>query len=1398
MPIITVPIGMMNSDNQDQAKSISFEVDHSDKDLSTDQLLGEVTLREIEAQKETEGGLGVEKPVAVLFALIEGFELPATATLDQVEENAILKNQLDLQLNHIIERYGGTVDKVIQGMVMATWGTKTSHKYDPIFALLAALDLRDTVQQTENATIQIGINNGPAWVGQIGTGKFSDLTVIGDTVNLAARIKAKAELNQIVLSPATHQLTQSYFTFESLRPVMLKGISEPVPIFAALEKKESVSEIEVLVQSQPQDGLTKTRLQNVIPPYLREKINDAAATIRGERKMVTILRSDLSGFTALSEKFKDQPARIAELIDNVHHELGEVIYKYEGVVDQLVGDAVVAIFGAPIVHENDPERAVLAGLECIERIQNFSERMHQQFDVPPLNVHIGINTGRISIGDISGDGTGKMDYTVIGEPVELAEVLEDISEDGEILIGSRTYRLVRNLFDCHEKTEVEVGGHQQKIYRLLGKKKDSHIDISHTEVPLISGFIGRDQELIQIRESAETFLRRSGGWVTHVIGQSGLGKSQFKKELQSHCQDQVQFIETTALSQTTKVAYSVFIDAIRHLANITESDTVDGSLRKLIQAVKSLFDTTTSGQPTADFTDNIVAFIGSQLLSLPLPEHLETRIRYLDPETLKQSTFAAIRDLLTAISRQLPLVIVFDDLQWIDDISADLLSFLLETCMAEKIYFLSLFLPSKNNPSWRVHQQVVDRLTNRLTLIQLQPLNTEQSQDCLRMMLPLKTSDANRSQVERFTELIVQHSAGNPQYMQEVLYDLIEDGTLVKHSDQWLLAKEIDDIQIPDSVEQMVQARLDRLNDSDKVLVQNGSIVGLRFETDLLTKISPQLDSITNHLQSLVAFDLIHPIESKVFEFSHKVTQQVAYQTIPGMRRRTIHTQIATEIEVRNRGNIERAYEELAFHFHNGEKDTRTLDKAIHYLIAAGDKAKGQYSNQAALSFYNQALSLIDDKYPPYSHPKYVLRALKRVGELQLLLGDYEQANRSFSQALDLAKTMLEKVQLKRRLAEVCEQQAEYDAGIEILEIALQDLESIPETRQSTRQTIEKAQLLNRYGSFYAKRGDFDTAIEKTTEARNLASAEDIAPYLVATIDKNLGIYYLRTRNVERGKEYFTKAIELAEKIGDRVLIAQLYNNLGVAAQMAGNMDQSLTYYQKSAEIKEALGNIHDLTTSYTNIGLVYSIMQDIEKAFDFYGKAIEMAKRIGAYRQVSFVQRKMATAYWKQQDFDKAIQYYQEAQTTCERIGDKEGLNEALQGLAEAYLARDDLALAESYAEKATETAVEINTLQAISASQITLGRVQHNRGDLQASIELFEKAINTAEQAGVIQQVAEANFYISESWLALQEWGKAEPHLLAAAELYTKLKNTSKAETVQHLLAKCKNRSKPELSGG
>merc|ERR1712096_348662 len=239
-----------------------------------------------------------------------------------------------------------------------------------------------------------------------------------------------------------------------------------------------------------------------------------------------------SGFTALSEKFRDQPARIAELIDGVHHELGEVIYKYEGVVDQLVGDAVVAIFGAPIVHENDPERAVLAGLECIERIQDFSDRMHQQFDVPPLNVHIGINTGRISIGDISGDGTGKMDYTVIGEPVELAEVLEDISEDGEILIGSRTYRLVRNLFDC-----------QEKIYRLIGKKGDSHIDLSHTEALLLSGFIGRDQELMQIRESAETFLRQSGGWVTHVIGQSGLGKSQFKQELQSYCQNQVQFIE---------------------------------------------------------------------------------------------------------------------------------------------------------------------------------------------------------------------------------------------------------------------------------------------------------------------------------------------------------------------------------------------------------------------------------------------------------------------------------------------------------------------------------------------------------------------------------------------------------------------------------------------------------------------------------------------------------------------------------------------------------------------------------------------------------------------------------------------------------------------------------------
>ena len=406
------------------------------------------------------------KEISVIFATIGGFEVPSTASMDEIEEVSLRKEELNKELSHIIYRYSGLIDKIIRGFFMATFGTQSSDEDHPIRAVFATMEILQAVEnfqgallfRTESrhqidldnqnvseelrhefatndtslsddvvvsiqqqgcrwlitdrgthqtysvwhsddeslvyrgAKIHIGINSGSAWVGKLTAGEYWQTTVIGDTVNLSARLKTKAKLNQIVVSPTTYELTKDFFVYERLAAVSLKGIANPVPIFALKAKTPQLKKKIVIFTSQEDrhSQMVQNRVE-AIPPHLRDKINAAKRTIKGERKIVTMLYSDLSGFTELSEKFKSEPEKIAKLMDMCHDELGKVVYKYEGIIDQIVGDELMAIFGALITHEDAPDRAVLAGLEMLSEIKRFSEKMGREMGMPPLNVHIGIN-----------------------------------------------------------------------------------------------------------------------------------------------------------------------------------------------------------------------------------------------------------------------------------------------------------------------------------------------------------------------------------------------------------------------------------------------------------------------------------------------------------------------------------------------------------------------------------------------------------------------------------------------------------------------------------------------------------------------------------------------------------------------------------------------------------------------------------------------------------------------------------------------------------------------------------------------------------------------------------------------------------------------------------------------
>ena len=435
-----------------------------------------------------------------------------------------------------------------------------------------------------------------------------------------------------------------------------------------------------------------------------------------------------------------------------------------------------------------------------------------------------------------------------------------------------------------------------------------------------------------------------------------------------------------------------------------------------------------------------------------------------------------------------------------------------------------------------------------------------------------------------------------------------EDNQLDVYDNRWIAVKDVGEINVPDSLEQMMGARIDKMEDQSKAVLQNGSVIGRTFEYDILEGISQGLGNLEAHLSQLNALDMVvlrmPPTDPPEYIFGHLVTHNIAYSAIPGVRRRGLHSQVGDCMEAKHQEHLERVHELLAQHYHDGNDPK----KAVTYLAQAGTKAKRQFNNKVALTFYQQGLEHL--KQLSEDLPEEQRTIHEGLGDVYTILGEFDAAVENYTETLQSAPDAVHRAALKRKMAEVYEKRSEFDVAMENLNAALEDLKIQPDPE-------EEARIHNALGSIHSKKGEFATAIEITERALKLV--ENTTVYdVIAAIDKNLGIYYLRTRNVERGREYFEKGIERAERIGDKMLMAQLYNNLGMVGQMTGQMDVAVDNLQKSVQIKEQLGDAVGMATSYSNLGMISSATGTFDRALEYYDKASTIAQCTGAQERVA------------------------------------------------------------------------------------------------------------------------------------------------------------------------------------
>ncbi|MBN1888059.1 MAG: AAA family ATPase, partial [Thermoflexales bacterium] len=542
----------------------------------------------------------------------------------------------------------------------------------------------------------------------------------------------------------------------------------------------------------------RQQLATLQPPPPPGATEGKLAPAAGERKLVTIVFADIAGFTALAEGM--DPEAVRDLMNTCFAQLTPLIEKYGGTVDKFVGDAIMALFGAPATHENDAERACRAAIEMMDALNNFRV---MQATTAQLRLHIGINTGHVVAGNIG--TSGQQAYSVIGDAVNIAARLEDLSQAGEILVGGDTYRLTAPLFEFEARPAVNVKGKAEpvQVYRLLAARAVAGKlrGIAGLDSPLV----GREAEF-QALQAAVARLEAGTGGVVTVVGEAGLGKSRLVAETKALWAGthSVSWVEGRCLSYGGSIAYLFWLDALRNLLGVAPDAAPVEVRDALHQHVQAL---------CADCFDDTFPYL-AKLLSLPLPAESEARLRGLGAQGLKRATFQAVGTLLGRAARQRPLVLVCEDLHWADPTSLELLEQVLSLLDMTGLLIIGVMRPEQEHGCWHFKQAAAG-CEHSLDL-PISPLSLDQSETLVSNLLRVQALPP------ALCQRILKHAEGNPFFVEEIIRSLMDSGAIVYEpaSRRWKATRRVDEIVIPDTLQGVLAARIDRLQGETKRILQ--------------------------------------------------------------------------------------------------------------------------------------------------------------------------------------------------------------------------------------------------------------------------------------------------------------------------------------------------------------------------------------------------------------------------------------------------------------------------------------------------------------------------------------------------------------------------------------------------
>jgi len=956
----------------------------------------------------------------------------------------------------------------------------------------------------------------------------------------------------------------------------------------------------------------------------------ATQQLLGERRVASVIFADVKGSTELLEKIGTEAW--VEVMNNVFQVLETEIYRYRGEVGQFRGDGLVAFFGAKSANEDDPEHAVLAALAMQAAIRPYAREMLARTGIE-LEMRVGVNTGEVIVASV-GDARHSED-TAMGEALTIASRMETAAEPGTVLVSDYTYRLVRERFDWQPLGEINVKGISNPIvvHRPLAPRRSIEPGLESQEYGYIHGLVGRKTEFQSLKQSIDD-LNAGRGRIALVTGAKGMGKSYLVNQVRQYY-DRHNMLWAAAQSFEPSISseegaepkpvrwlygrcrsygrlrpYSMWLDLMHEWLG-THPEAPASAIQVILQAQSEI---RWDSDVEKDYP-NLATF-----LSTPIEETATERVKHLDAEGLKRQFFQTIHDWIKQLAQQHPIILAFTDVQWADTTSLELLDYCLPLCDTEPVLWLLIYRPERGTAIVEFKHHLEIEYPHRLLELIITPLAREECEEFIDQFLG---SGALEPETRK---LIIKKSEGNPYFIKELINSLIAKGALVRDENlaAWSQTRPVTSLDLPDSLQSLLMARIDRLSPGERRVLQMAAVIGSTFWINALQALSAATIPLHQLQLDLVALQRAGIIHERVFvedlgmeyTFDSPLIREVAYESLLNIQRATYHLQVAEYLEeVVFREGKRRYFNILAHHY----RLAGDIKKELFYTLQAAERAQGMYANAEALHYYTRALELLDqieeDEPVSNGHQRYAIwtqkfEALNGRRGVHFLIGNIEAGWEDARSLLPLARKMdqdptwLIDALLQQPGVSSAESREELLQGVALAQEALDLAQKIGDKRREMNSLLAIANQRNLLNDqSWVEVGD-----------RALALAREIGDrQYEAMILLGLGHAYVGRDELQKGMEYLNAALPICQALDDRVAEMTLLRILGAQQERNGDhYSRLVNYEQKRLQIARGIGDRFEEANSLMFCGQIQALnLGDLEGGLALMNESLEILEAV-------------------------------------------------------------------------------------------------------------------------------------------------------------------------------------------